>query len=258
MQATAPAESPTEEGSSAQPTGYDHAALEAKWQQYWRDERTFATRRREGKDKKYVLDMFPYPSGAGLHVGHPEGYTASDIMARYWRMRDFDVLHPMGWDSFGLPAEQHAINTGTHPEATTKQNIANFKRQLQSLGFSYDWERELATTDIGYVKWTQWIFVQLFKTGEGSRSCARKAICSPPAPPPPPPRRSGSTSTAAAAPVSVAQPLPEHAPGHRRVQMRSIRRARPTQQRARVSRRVARRPRLPKGGVGQLVPGARH
>lgn len=164
MAAAAPPESTNEE-SSARPTGYDHAALEFKWQQYWREERTFATQRREGKEKKYVLDMFPYPSGAGLHVGHPEGYTASDIMARYWRMRDYDVLHPMGWDSFGLPAEQHAINTGTHPEDTTKVNIANFKRQLQSLGFSYDWERELATTDIGYVKWTQWIFLQLFQKG---------------------------------------------------------------------------------------------
>jgi len=144
---------------------YDHTAMEAKWQQHWEAQNTFATRRREGKEKKYVLDMFPYPSGAGLHVGHPEGYTASDIMARYWRMKDYDVLHPMGWDSFGLPAEQHAINTGTHPEETTKENIANFKRQLKSLGFSYDWERELATTDVGYVKWTQWIFLQLFKRG---------------------------------------------------------------------------------------------
>ena len=125
---------------------YDHTGIERKWQNYWEQHRVFAARRREGKQKKYVLDMFPYPSGAGLHVGHPEGYTASDIMARYWRMCDFDVLHPMGWDAFGLPAEQHAINTGTHPEATTKQNIANFKRQLRSLGFSYDWDRELATT----------------------------------------------------------------------------------------------------------------
>ena len=155
--------------TSAQPAAgsraYDHATVEPKWQEYWERERSFATRRREGKGKKYVLDMFPYPSGAGLHVGHPEGYTASDIMARYWRMRDYDVLHPMGWDSFGLPAEQHAINTGTHPEVTTFENIANFKRQLRSLGFSYDWERELATTDVGYVKWTQWIFLQLFKQG---------------------------------------------------------------------------------------------
>jgi leucyl-tRNA synthetase len=109
--------------------------------------------------------MFPYPSGSGLHVGHPEGYTATDIMARYWRMNDFDVLHPMGWDAFGLPAEQHAINTGTHPAKTTLENIATFKRQLKSLGFSYDWSRELSTTDPEYVKWTQWIFLKLFKAG---------------------------------------------------------------------------------------------
>ena len=155
----------TGEESAAAIAEYDHTTMEAKWQQHWETQNTFATRRREGKEKKYVLDMFPYPSGAGLHVGHPEGYTASDIMARYWRMRDYDVLHPMGWDSFGLPAEQHAINTGTHPETTTKANIANFKRQLKSLGFSYDWDRELATTDVGYVKWTQWIFLQLFQRG---------------------------------------------------------------------------------------------
>ncbi len=109
--------------------------------------------------------MFPYPSGAGLHVGHPEGYTATDILSRHWRMKGIDVLHPMGWDAFGLPAEQHAINTGTHPAVTTRQNIATFKRQLQSLGFSYDWSREIDTTDPGYVRWTQWIFLQLFKKG---------------------------------------------------------------------------------------------
>ncbi len=126
--------------------------------------------RRPGKGKKYVLDMFPYPSGSGLHVGHPEGYTASDVMARYWRMCDLDVLHPMGWDSFGLPAEQHAINTGTHPGVTTYENIANFKRQLKSLGFSYDWSRELATTDYEYVRWTQWIFLQLYKSGLAEQS----------------------------------------------------------------------------------------
>ena len=120
-------------------SGYNHLDVEQKWQKHWDDNQTFLTRRRKGHPKKYVLDMFPYPSGAGLHVGHPEGYTATDIMARYWRMKDFDVLHPMGWDSFGLPAEQHAINTGTHPADTTHQNIATFKRQLKSLGFSYDW-----------------------------------------------------------------------------------------------------------------------
>ncbi|KAJ1434343.1 leucine--tRNA ligase [Ochromonadaceae sp. CCMP2298] len=149
---------------------YNHLEVEQKWQKYWDEHATFATRRRPGHKKKYVLDMFPYPSGAGLHVGHPEGYTATDIMARYWRMLDFDVLHPMGWDAFGLPAEQHAINTGTHPAVTTYENIATFKRQLKSLGFSYDWARELATTEDNYVKWTQWIFLQLFKNGLASQS----------------------------------------------------------------------------------------
>lgn len=126
-------------GFSTQAITYDHSAVEKKWQRHWDDAKTFQTRKREGKAKKYVLDMFPYPSGAGLHVGHPEGYTATDIMARYWRMCDFDVLHPMGWDAFGLPAEQHAINSGTHPRETTLKNIETFKRQLKSLGFSYDW-----------------------------------------------------------------------------------------------------------------------
>jgi len=144
---------------------YDHAAIEARWQQRWRDEGTFAATRTLGRPKKYVLDMFPYPSGSGLHVGHPAGYTASDVMARYWRMTGYDVLHPMGWDAFGLPAEQHAIQTGEHPRETTAANVATFKRQLQSLGFSYDWRRELATTDPEYVRWTQWIFAQLFKLG---------------------------------------------------------------------------------------------
>jgi leucyl-tRNA synthetase len=122
---------------------YLHADVEAKWQAYWKINETFKAHRRPGHPKKYVLDMFPYPSGSGLHVGHPEGYTATDIMARYWRMNDFDVLHPMGWDAFGLPAEQHAINTGTHPAVTTYQNIATFKRQLLSLGFSYDWYEKM-------------------------------------------------------------------------------------------------------------------
>lgn len=120
-------------------SAYKHLEVEKKWQRYWDENKTFVAKRRPGHPKKYVLDMFPYPSGAGLHVGHPEGYTATDIMARYWRMKDFDVLHPMGWDSFGLPAEQHAINTGTHPAKTTYENIATFKRQLKALGFSYDW-----------------------------------------------------------------------------------------------------------------------
>ena len=157
-------------GSTHQPARYDHIAVEQRWQRFWDEKQVFVSRRRPGKPKKYVLDMFPYPSGAGLHVGHPEGYTATDIMARYWRMLDFDVLHPMGWDAFGLPAEQHAINTGTHPAVTTYQNIATFKRQLKSLGFSYDWSRELSTTDDEYVRWTQWIFLQLFKAGLAEQS----------------------------------------------------------------------------------------
>lgn len=162
------AEAPAAAASTA--ARYDHARIEAKWQRFWEEHDTFKTVRRDGAPKKYVLDMFPYPSGAGLHVGHPEGYTASDIMARYWRMCGFDVLHPMGWDSFGLPAEQHAVQTGTHPRDTTAQNIANFKRQLRSLGFSYDWSREVATTDEEYVRWTQWIFLQLFKSGLARQS----------------------------------------------------------------------------------------
>ena len=119
--------------------GYNFASIEQKWQKRWDENKLFAATRRPNHPKKYVLDMFPYPSGSGLHVGHPEGYTATDIMSRYWRMQGYDVLHPMGWDAFGLPAEQHAINTGTHPAVTTDQNIAVFKRQLKSLGFSYDW-----------------------------------------------------------------------------------------------------------------------
>jgi leucyl-tRNA synthetase len=144
---------------------YDPKAIEPKWQAVWDERNTFRAERHAGRPKSYILDMFPYPSGSGLHVGHPEGYTATDIVARYRRMRGFDVLHPMGWDAFGLPAEQHAIQTGTHPRETTKKNIATFKRQLKMLGFSYDWSREIDTTDPEYVKWTQWIFLQLFKRG---------------------------------------------------------------------------------------------
>src|SRR5215468_2863449 len=129
---------------------YDHHDVEARWQRYWEEQETFKAVRRPGRPKKYVLDMFPYPSGTGLHVGHPEGYTATDIVARYSRMRGVDVLHPMGWDAFGLPAEQHAIATGTHPRETTAKNIATFKRQLKMLGMSYDWAREIDTTDPGY------------------------------------------------------------------------------------------------------------
>ncbi|MBI1345700.1 leucine--tRNA ligase [bacterium] len=143
---------------------YDAARIEAKWQAYWESHQTFRVEMDPAKEKLYVLDMFPYPSGDGLHVGHPEGYTATDIVCRYNRMRGKNVLHPMGWDAFGLPAEQHAIKTGTHPRVTTEKNIGTFKRQLKSLGFSYDWSRELATTDPDYVRWTQWIFLQLFDT----------------------------------------------------------------------------------------------
>ena len=120
----------------------------------------------EKKPKFYALDMFPYPSGEGLHVGHPEGYTASDIVSRYKRMKGFNVLHPIGWDAFGLPAEQYAIKTGTHPKLTTEKNISNFRRQLKSLGFSYDWDREINTTDPSYYKWTQWIFKLLWHTNK--------------------------------------------------------------------------------------------
>ncbi|MEO1301608.1 MAG: leucine--tRNA ligase [Myxococcota bacterium] len=144
---------------------YDPSRLEPKWQGFWDKHNTFATRTEAGLDKRYILDMFPYPSGSGLHVGHPEGYTATDIVARYYRAKGFAVLHPMGWDAFGLPAEQHAINTGTHPRETTQTNIENFRRQLKALGLSYDWTREVDTTDPGYFRWTQWIFLQLFKKG---------------------------------------------------------------------------------------------
>jgi leucyl-tRNA synthetase len=144
---------------------YDPKAIEPKWQAYWKQNQTFRAETDPGKPKYYVLDMFPYPSGDGLHVGHPEGYTATDIIARYKRMRDFNVLHPMGWDAFGLPAEQYAIETGTHPRETTRRNVERFRRQIESLGFSYDWSREIDTTDPGYTKWTQWIFAKLFERG---------------------------------------------------------------------------------------------
>lgn len=147
--------------------GYPFKDIESKWQRYWEEHRTFRTPDDVdmSKPKYYVLDMFPYPSGDGLHVGHPEGYTASDIVARYKRMRGFNVLHPIGWDAFGLPAEQYAVRTGTHPKITTERNVGRFREQLKSLGFSYDWEREVNTTDPGYYKWTQWIFKQLFERG---------------------------------------------------------------------------------------------
>ena len=144
---------------------YDFSKIEKKWQDYWDRNKTFKTPDISDKKKLYVLDMFPYPSGAGLHVGHPEGYTATDIYCRFKRMSGYNVLHPMGWDAFGLPAEQYAIETGTHPAVTTKKNVETFKRQIKSLGFSYDWDREINTTDPKYYRWTQWIFLQLYKKG---------------------------------------------------------------------------------------------
>jgi leucyl-tRNA synthetase len=144
---------------------YDPHLIEPKWQTYWDENAVFKTDVEPGKPKLYVLDMFPYPSGAGLHVGHPEGYTATDILCRYKRMRGFNVLHPMGWDAFGLPAERYAMRTGVHPAITTQQNIETFRGQIKRLGFSYDWSRELSTTDPDYVRWTQWIFLQLYKLG---------------------------------------------------------------------------------------------
>src|ERR1700757_4574115 len=143
---------------------YNPKVIEPRWQKFWEDHKTFRTPDNSDKPKLYILDMFPYPSGAGLHVGHPEGYTATDILSRFRRMQGYNVLHPMGWDAFGLPAEQYAIETGTHPRVTTQKNIATFRRQIKMLGFSYDWDREVDTTDPNYFKWTQWIFLQLFDT----------------------------------------------------------------------------------------------
>ncbi len=157
---------------------YNFSAIEKKWQRHWLENKTFKTvdgtdgrsgapapQPKDDRPKFYCLDMFPYPSGAGLHVGHPEGYTATDILCRYKRMKGFNVLHPMGWDAFGLPAEQYAVETGTHPAITTKKNVDRFREQIRSLGFSYDWDREVNTTDPKYYRWTQWIFEQLYKKG---------------------------------------------------------------------------------------------
>lgn len=143
---------------------YNPAVIEPKWQRYWEENRTFRAPELPTAEKRYVLDMFPYPSGDGLHVGHPEGYTATDIVCRFERMRGKSVLHPMGFDAFGLPAEEHAIKTNTPPRVSTENNIATFRRQLKMLGFSYDWDRELATTDVAYFRWTQWIFLLMFDT----------------------------------------------------------------------------------------------
>src|SRR5437762_2097733 len=149
---------------------YPFDQIEPKWRKIWEERQLFHAPNPgeknfdRSKPKFYILDMFPYPSGAGLHVGHPEGYTATDILSRYKRMSGWNVLHPMGWDAFGLPAEQYAISTGTHPRVTTQKNIETFRRQIKMLGFSYDWDREVDTTDPQYFKWTQWIFLQLFDT----------------------------------------------------------------------------------------------
>lgn len=144
---------------------FNHKQVETKWQKHWEENKTFKTTEDPGKKKFYALDMFPYPSGAGLHVGHPEGFTATDILSRMKRMQGYNVLHPMGWDAFGLPAEQYALDTGNDPAVFTEQNINNFRRQIKSLGFSYDWDREVNTTDPDYYKWTQWIFLKLYEKG---------------------------------------------------------------------------------------------
>ncbi len=162
---------------------YPFDQFESKWQSHWSENKTYGTPSpgEEGfdasKPKYYILDMFPYPSGAGLHVGHPEGYTATDIVGRYKRMNGYNVLHPMGWDAFGLPAEQYAIKTGQHPSVTTEANINNFRRQLQELGFAYDWDREVNTTDPKYVRWTQWIFLQLYNSYFCDEDQKAKPVC---------------------------------------------------------------------------------
>lgn len=141
---------------------YNHKEIEARWQQFWKEKDVYRTVVDNSRPKFYVLDMFPYPSGAGLHVGHPLGYIASDIYSRFKRQQGFNVLHPMGYDAYGLPAEQYAIQTGQHPEITTRQNIARYREQLDKIGFSYDWSREIKTCDPEYYKWTQWAFMKMF------------------------------------------------------------------------------------------------
>src|SRR6187455_1531204 len=143
---------------------YRFRDIEKKWQQWWNEHKVYKVSNDSAKPKYYVLDMFPYPSGKGLHVGHPLGYISSDIFARYKRLKGFNVLHPMGYDAFGLPAEQYAIEHGVHPAVSTEKNIQTFRSQLDKIGFCYDWSREVNTSDPGYYKWTQWIFLQLFKS----------------------------------------------------------------------------------------------
>jgi len=165
------------ESSAPRKGAYDYTVIEARWQRYWLAQKTFRAEDFGDKPKYYILDMFPYPSGDGLHVGHPEGYTATDILARYKRMKGFNVLHPMGWDAFGLPAEQYAVKTGTHPRETTRRNVERFRRQIQALGFSYDWDREVNTTDTDYYRWTQWIFLKLYERGLAYESFAPVNWC---------------------------------------------------------------------------------
>ena len=143
---------------------YDFRKIEKKWQHFWSENKTFKAKNFSKKPKFYVLDMFPYPSGSGLHVGHPLGYIASDIISRYMRHKGYNVLHPQGYDSFGLPAEQYAIETGQHPEETTKKNIKRYRNQLDQMGFSFDWDREIKTSDPDYYRWTQWIFLELYNS----------------------------------------------------------------------------------------------
>jgi leucyl-tRNA synthetase len=162
---------------------YNPNVIEPKWQAYWQANKTFKTPEMPAGEKLYALDMFPYPSGDGLHVGHPEGYTATDIVCRFARMRGKTVLHPMGFDAFGLPAEEHAIKTGTHPRVQTEKNIGVFRTQLQALGFSYDWDRELATTDVDYFKWTQFIFLVLYDTWFDAEQQKGRPIAELPIPP---------------------------------------------------------------------------
>ena len=144
---------------------YDHKKIEKKWQKIWRDKKIYKTKEGGKKPKCYVLDMFPYPSGEGLHVGHPRGYIATDVYSRFKRMNGFNVLHPMGFDSFGLPAENYAIKNKIHPEIAVKNNVKKFKKQLGLIGFDYDWDREIITSDPNFYKWTQWIFLKMFEKG---------------------------------------------------------------------------------------------
>ena len=151
----------------AGPMPYNFTTIERKWQRYWLENKTYRAldpHEAGGRPKAYLLDMFPYPSGAGLHVGHPEGYTATDIVSRHLRMKGFNVLHPMGWDAFGLPAEEYARKNNVHPAVSTQKNVDNFRKQIRALGLGYDWDREVNTTDASYYKWTQWIFLQLFNS----------------------------------------------------------------------------------------------